>query len=320
MMLIVQLAGLLLLATPALSAYRCVGALVDNHCPVTNVYPTVQAAIDAAGANDSVVIGRGVYAERITVRRPMRIKCRPGVVITDVGLAPGTALVTYSAGQVKPSEWDFCAFEVSTSEYGFLVPSTVTTVELKRSSVTRLGGRKGTGILIDGAGVEPYAKRTSLTRVAVTNFAVGVHVRRAKAVDIEPVEVTGCGIGVLVENSNGQMFFNTISGNGIGFVWHGPDPGESTLGAFDTNGNVYVNNHVGVLIGLGLRQTEFSHDAIAYKDGQVAFRVEVAPGVFTEGDTAYRNTVACQAQFGPIVVNGTQYEATAFNVNNACSF
>jgi len=154
--------------------------------------------------------------------------------------------------------------------------------------------------------------------VTVEGFAVGVRALHAKGFNLEPLRARGNGVGVHSTNAAGQYFYGFYEANGIGLIWEAGRPGDPVFNGLDANSNTYVHNGVAVQIGMGHARTEFGRNKITYGTGQAAFRVETAPGVFTEGDLAYHGGVACHSQFGPTTVNGIRHDRSAFTLNNGC--
>src|SRR5262245_1116111 len=302
----------------AWAAYHCVPTRVEAHCPTANVYPTIQGAIDAAAPNDIIFVGRATYTGRVTVTKNLRFQCQAGALVTDEGLEPGDALVTYRGTTVKPQSWRGCAFWVATSAVGFSIPFSVGSVRLDNVGLRRIGDRAGVGILIDGSGGAPYAGGVSLQAVSVENFDVGARVINTRGLNLEPALFLSNRVGVHATNTAGQFFRNRFIANDIGLLWEGGGEEDPTFNGLDNNANDFEGNGIAVWIGMNLYRTEFNWNEIIRAPEQIAFRIERAPGVFEDGDQAYRGAVACHAQFGPTVVNGVKNNPTSFSLTSGC--
>jgi len=313
------LVALLACAPAALAAYRCVPNQ-DPRCSAQRVYPTIQAAIEAASRNDVILLGPATLAERVIVTKNLRFQCRPGAIVTDEGLPPGAALVTYRGKSVKPQYWRGCTFNVATSTVGINVPFTTGHIKLEKVTLTRLGDRAGVGILIDGSGGAPHARNVLLDEVVIANFDVGARVINARGLNFEPVTFIGNGIGAHLTNAAGQTFYNTYIGNDIGLIWEAGGPGAPRFNNLDNNGNTFRDNGIALWLGKGLHNVEFHFNDITYTEPwQIAFHAETAAGTFVDGDTAYRHGVACgSAGFASNTVNGVRYDPATWWLEDEC--
>lgn len=305
--------GLLTIPAATLAGTRCVPNKVDGRCPPGKIYPTIQAAIDAAARNDIIVLGPGTLVERVVVTKNLRFQCVDGAVLTDEGLPPGDALVTYQDTSTAHQYWRGCAMEVATSDVGVKIPSSLRSIKLQDVTLTRIGDRAGIGILIDGSDGKPNANDMALDDVVIQNFDIGARVIDARGLNFEPAIFIGNRVGAHVTNGAGQFFYNSFIDNEIGLIWEGGGPGSPRFNTLDNNGNTFINNDIALWLGPRLNNAEFHWNDITYGPGQIAFRVETAPGIFLEGDTAYRAGSACgNVGFGPIDVNGVRYDKAPF--------
>lgn len=80
-------------------------------------------------------MGPGNPAERLTITKRLRIIGLPGHLITDTGLDPGDALLTF-AGAIGGPLLERLELDVATSSAGIVVPSGVTNAQFKGVRVT----------------------------------------------------------------------------------------------------------------------------------------------------------------------------------------
>ena len=161
--------AILVTAPSAHAAFRCVPTRVSMACPITNVYPTVQAAINASAAGDYIYIGASNPRERFSVTKRLIIQGLPGHLITDA--VRGTAarpLITIGAG-VKGLVLSKLTLDVPTGAGGIYVPPTAGPVGLEKVVVTSTADpRPPYGVRIDGA------TRAAVTNSRVSGFQIGV--------------------------------------------------------------------------------------------------------------------------------------------------
>ena len=122
------------LATSALAATWCVPhEEIGGACQ--KVSPTIQGAIDRGAPGDTIRVGPGNPAERITITKRVRMIGLPGHRITDAGLDHGGVLLSF-AGDIASPVFLRLELDVVTSSAGIVVPSTVTNAQFKGVRVT----------------------------------------------------------------------------------------------------------------------------------------------------------------------------------------
>jgi hypothetical protein len=164
-------------------------------------YPTIQAAVDAAGEGDTILVAPGVYSEHVVVSK--------------------SGLTLRGAGPVSPAE------RPSASEGENVV-----------LDGTELGG-VGIGIHVLGASAAEPVIGVEVTRFEVRNFERGITVQWAAEarvshnyvhdnLDKAAPAVLGDGFGIeLTSVWASDVGHNRISGNGFGGVRIGGAPGST---------------------------------------------------------------------------------------------
>jgi hypothetical protein len=291
-----------LLATPSLAAVWCVpNGQIGGQCP--KVSPTIQAAIDRGAPGDIIRIGPGNPPERIVLSKRVRIIGLPGHAITDEGLRPGEALLSFSAPMSGPL-FERLELVVATSRAGVVVPSTVTNAQFKGVRISSTATPRPAHGFQANESARTYFIGAIGTVPRVSGFDVGIELNNVAWHDVEAdTQIENNGVGLRVTHGKGQIFWNTFRNNDVAL---------EVRGAFhtDINANTFLDNGLAVLWGLaddphpasGLTRQkvmEFNH-AVLDGNGE-AILVETSPGVLSAD---YRDDPGCSVQWTNMTLEG----------------
>ena len=192
-----------LVAAPAFSqTVRCVNS-TDPSCTVS--YPTIQDAVNASMAGDTILVGTGTYGPLIIVDRTLTIR----------GAASGTS-------GCDPSRPVFMGESVLNDPHGaFQITANDVTIDgfVIQDADGMMAGGQGAGVFVD-----PSISGTQIVNCIVTNNTVGVSVNS-----------NGVNPTMIAHN---KFENNNVPGGNTG------DGIFSNLGASNVNidGNCFVNN------------------------------------------------------------------------------
>jgi hypothetical protein len=296
---------LTLVATPSLAATWCVPhGSIGGSCPRSS--PTIQAAIDESAPGDIIRVGPGNPAERLVITKRLRPIGLPGHLITDTGLRPGGALLSFSGVILNPVLLRL-ELDVVTSRAGIVVPSTVTNAQFKGVRVASTARPRPAYGFQANQSERTYFIGALGATPRVAGFEVGIELNDVTWHDVEAdTQIENNGVGLRVTHGKGQIFWNTFRNNAVAL---------EVRGAYhtDINANTFIDNGLAVLWGLatvphpetGLvyqKNIEFNHPVV---EGNREFvRVETSPGVFS-GD--YRDDPGCAVQWTNMRVEGERY-------------
>jgi hypothetical protein len=282
-------------ATPSLAATWCVpNNTIGGACPKWST--TIQGAIDRAIPGDDIRVGPFTFDERILITKRVRIIGLPGHLITDAGLDPGEALLTF-AGTINNPILERLVLDVVTSRAGIVVPRTVFSAQFKGVRVTSTADpRPAYGLQANGSTRTYFIGAVGATP-RVSGFQVGIELNHVIWHDVEAgTEIEDNEVGLRVTHGKGQIFWNFFRNNGVAI---------EVRGAFhtDINSNTFTDNGLAVLWGLAdtphpdskLRRqktVEFNHPVL---EGNIEnFWIERSPGTFSSD---YRHDPGCSVQW-----------------------
>jgi hypothetical protein len=205
-----------LLATPSMADTWCVpNGEIGGVCP--QVSPTIQGAIDQGRKGDVIRVGQGNPAERLLITKRVQIVGLPGHLITDAGLDPGGALLTFSNAAIGNPIFERLVLEVVTSSAGVVVPSTVTTAVFRgvRIASTVANPRPAFGFQANNS-KRTYFIGAAGTTPRVSGFEVGIDLNAVIWHDVEAgTVIENNGIGLRVKHGKGQIFWNVFRDNDV---------------------------------------------------------------------------------------------------------
>lgn len=121
---------------------------------VPSDYPTIQAALNAAAAGDTVEVRAGIYNENVVLSTSdVKVHASGGVVLDGTGLT-GIGIHVHGASAAAPvSGVEISHFEVTNFERGIIV-QWATNVRVHRNEVHNNVDKMAPLLLGDGAGIE----------------------------------------------------------------------------------------------------------------------------------------------------------------------
>jgi parallel beta-helix repeat protein len=291
----------LTLSLLALVALDPVAAHARSVLSVPHQYANIQSAIDAAAADDVILVEPGVYHERIRFRgRALTLLSRAGPAHTVIDGAGGGTVVTFAAGEGRNAVLDGFAITGGSDSLdagGVHVESASPTL---RNNVIHgnVGGRRGHGIsIVDSAGAllhdNEIRDNRSLPGGNGAGGGGGIGVSGRGAVEIlrnriRENQVTrfssGGGIN-LVDAGATRIVGNRIEGNrarlaGAGIAIHGSSTARIENNLIVANALTEPGHGGGVhwLIALGPAGPELIGNTI------VDNRAAIGAGIHADGD------------------------------------
>jgi parallel beta-helix repeat protein len=312
--------------------------LVDasgTHKP--GAFTTIQAAIDAAGANDTVKVFQGTYAEALTINKTglSLVAAGPGVTIqSPASVKPFSAALGAAVIDVYAKNVTVAGFTVdgSTNTDGNLdagirvIQGGSATIEDNTITglTTAANVQFGIGVQIGTSrdGVAGAGTATVVDNVITTYLSAGVLVDGSSAsAGVKDNTITGRGLGnnglnqygvQVSRGASASVEGNVISGNDVdGAVPGGSDPSPTSAGIFffqvsraAASSNDVSGNDDGILVqqstGANHEAIEVEGNRVSNNNGFAGIQVRDSRALEVEG-----NTVANNGTFNGIALSGS---------------
>jgi len=190
-----------------------------NVLKVPRHYPTIQAAVDAASAGDTIKVAAGIYHENVVISTPgLRLKASEGAVIDGAGLT-GTGILALGTAAQPVADVEISGFEVRGFQRGVALQFT-TGARISRNDVHDNNQSPGPPTALDQAtGIDLVTAQSSdVSENSVhNNGAAGIQLR------------VGSTDNLVQANrifENGALLTTDMGGRGILVTGAGTDDNE----------------------------------------------------------------------------------------------
>jgi parallel beta-helix repeat protein len=207
-----------------------------NVLKVPRHYATIQAAVDAASAGDTIRVAAGIYHENVVISTScLRLKASEGAVIDGAGLT-GTGILVLGTAEQPVADVEISGFEVRGFQRGIVLQFT-TGARISRNDVHDNNKSPGPPTALDqAAGIDLVTAQSSdVSENSVHNNGAGGIQLRVGSTD-----------NVVRANrifENGALLTTDMSGRGVLVTGAGTDDNEIR------SNEIFRNYGRGIMIG-----------------------------------------------------------------------